>query len=387
MSSSVDSASASVTLIIPAAKDGPRPGGKPTWMLTHPQGHPVILDVLRGLDLTGVKRVIVAAKAEHIATFCGGDTEPLRHYLIKRHPPLEAKLEFHQLTVPTDSAPATIVSVLQDCKVSGPIFIKDGDGAFAHKIEPLNYVVGLQLVPGQQFEVEDLPAKSFIQHSNGFLTNIQEKRMISDIICVGGYAFDSAEEFIRAHDAARVHAQRAQQHGGEPYRLFVSHIVHHLLLREEQIFVVKFTKEFDDWKTDAAWRKYVNTQHRNITVALEGVLFQYEDPRHNTAVAGSFEASNDAYVPIDANIEYLKRIKASSRAKIFVTTHRQEWEREPTEELLKAHCVPFDVIIFGMLRCTSISVAAYGELAQHPSAVAYCVPEGSAQLGSILHLQ
>jgi hypothetical protein len=388
-----------VTVIVPVAKDGPRPGGKPTWILSHPEGHPTLVEVLKDLDFTCVKEVIIVTTADHVMRFCNGTTDAVTSSTLKHLPALEGRFRFFQLTQPTHSAPETIAVVLQTLNITGPIFLKDGDGSFPHAVIAGDYVVGLQLKPGSKLRIEDIPSKSFIHQTNGILVGIEEKRVSSDLICVGGYAFEEAQEYLDAYKVARANAEKAARLSGEPYSLFNSHVVQTLLLTKEKVFTVKFTDSFVDWKTNTGWLAYL-AAHRNLLIALEGVLFETTEQQQQgrqvpmtVRAETSFELPKSPenraseFIPILQNIEYIRSVYVPNRTRVIITTQRHSSEREIVEAVLKEHNVPFDDILFNMMRCTTVMVASYGEALPHPSAVTYCVPENSAQLGSVLHLK
>lgn len=391
-----------VTVIIPAAATTK---GLPSWCRLHPKGHIILEDVLKCLDLENVSRVVLALRREHLAKFCESDAGRLEKLVSKKcfdpSRRVVPKFEVFIMEIETASAPETVVHVLHSLKISGPIFIKDSDGSFRHKVLPANYVVGLKIDTNS--DVEHLAAKSFLEITGTLLTNIQEKQIISDTISVGGYGFQDACEFIQSVQAllkikdhinlvmggptdrgtAPVSASSSSSPSPQTVsRLFISHVIQHMMVSSKILFAVDLTEAFDDWKTEIGWRRFVQ-KHQNVLVYLEGVLFQ----PNTTNVLDLLEEGPLKVLPIQQNIEYLRKIRAAHRSRIVILTNRPESERAAVEALLQEHGVPFDQVVFQLMACTAFMVNSYSEDGlQHPSAISYCVPAGSSQLGSVLHL-
>ena len=177
-------------LVIPAAGASSRfPDMKLKWLLTHPTGGLVIEKVLEPFDLDNYERVIITVLKEHnekysISTIIGqifGD-----------------KVELCILDSPTASAVETIQKTIDSMNLKGHLTIKDSDGVIESDFAlSTNYVCGCKV---DQFKVREVHNKSFIIHNeNNSVLDIQEKNVVSDVICLGVYSL-SVEDFVHAYD-------------------------------------------------------------------------------------------------------------------------------------------------------------------------------------------
>lgn len=408
------------TVIIPAARDGPT--GKPCWLQQHPAGRLAIHHMLASLDLTSVSRVILVTHIRHIQQWLNGDTQAMTQHLNgdARVVPSTCTIELLPLEYETSSAAATVAYAIRERNITGSIFVKDQDGSFDHRVVPgHNYVVGLRLT--EATEVDSIPSKSFIVATGALLSTIVEKQIVSDIIGVGGYAFQDAADFLATlqrveevqaravsnlrgssnrfitgateSDVQAVHCASASAsssacttpNGGRQsrhHRLFMSHIVQYQMLHERKVFGVDLCSSFCDWKTAEAWRQFVS-RYRNVEVSLEGVLFL---PSRPDDVLSNLLDSNDSKTPVMANIQYLQSLPRG-RTKITVRTSRPPSMSAETVQLLRTHGVPFDDLIYSSLSATTYLVTSHrGDGVPHPSSVGYSVPESlGGQLGSVLH--
>lgn len=400
------------TVIIPAARDGPGGFCRPWWLRNHPKGQLVIHHILSSLDLQFVSRVIIVSSVKHVAEWLNNDVSTMEQLIASSGVvPKTTSVEILPLTYETSSAAATVAYAIRERNVSGSIFVKDQDGSFDHKVVPnMNYVVGLKLT--EHTDIDCVPSKSFLQTTGALLSSIQEKRIVSDTICVGGYAFQSASDFLTTlskveeiqskavsnlQGAAKFATGHSDPQGplrgqGEPQaaagpRLFLSHLVQHQLLHEGKVYGVDFCVKFDDWKTEDGWRRFVH-RFRNVEVSLEGSLFALKNPNDIVAALLS-EKGTDHLVPMDDNIKYLQQLP-KGRTNIVIRTSRPASSEEETKDLLRKYGVPFDSVVSGSLRAATFVVAPCGDHdVPHPSAVAYSIPDAgpshATSLRSVLH--
>jgi hypothetical protein len=395
------------TMIIPAARDGYGDSHKPCWLRDHPAGQLVIHHLLRSLDLMLVSRVIIATTTAHVERWLNGDPSRLvanlRAHMVV---PSSTEVVVLPLSRETTSAADTVACAIRQCNVEGSIFIKDQDGSFVHRVVPgADYVVGLRL--SETSEVENLPSKSFLLTTGALLSNIVEKRVVSDTICVGGYAFQKASDFLETlalveavHDrvlknlsignrevapvatSAPVQVDNATTTASPaPQRIFLSHMVQYQMLHQHRVFSVELSHVFNDWKTEEAWRRFAQ-RYRNVEVTLEGVLFVSGNAED---VVGNVEGVH--VKPVDANIAYL-RCLPRDRTHITVRSSRPSADEARVRALLSECNVPYDVLVLNSFSATTFLVSAYGTDGHpsHPSSIAYCIPETSRQqLGSVLH--
>ena len=134
------------TLILPCAGRSTRfPGTRPKWTLTHPCGDLMLLESIKGIDLTKYDQIV--------AVFIKEDLEKYK---------LTTGLQkaFKNLPIPVD-------------------------------------IVELENKTKSQSETVDID-------SNKFIKTIVEKDVISNLFCCGGYGFDSAADFVKTYEKLQI---------------------------------------------------------------------------------------------------------------------------------------------------------------------------------------
>ena len=128
----------------------------------------------------------------------------------------------------------------------GAFLIKDCDSFFQHEIRDGNYVCVTQV--SEHDVLINLGGKSFIvSNEQGIITDIVEKQVISDKFCVGGYKFDSMQEYIKTFEKIVSHNIQKE--------VFVSHIIQDMLLNDH-IFFENHVTDYYDVGTAQDWKVY-----------------------------------------------------------------------------------------------------------------------------------
>lgn len=356
-----------VSLILCAAGKSSRFPGKPKWMLTSPNGNLMIQECLMGLDLANVTDVYVTLLKEHVETYCGNlddvkvlfDTPNLRNTTI----------HITVIDESTTSQSETIYETITRNSIMGPIFIKDCDNQFTHKVTKGNYVC--TLLVNDENPVIKIHNKSFIEHNRlGHVLNICEKKIISNCICVGGYSFEDAQMFacvyLKCKDITDIHTSE----------LYVSNIIYRCML-DDVLFMACNVSGYIDWGTIVEWTLY-RSSFKTLFVDIDGVLLvnsgQYFDPKW-----GSTE-------PIHANVDYLRRLHEGGKTKIILTTARSDTPsvRALTVEQLVENSIPYDDIVFGLFHGKRYLINDYAPTNTYPTAIAVNIPRNSDALPELL---
>lgn len=123
--------------------------------------------------------------------------------------------------------------------------IKDCDSYFTHTNTPGNYVCISRIA--NHFMLSNLAAKSFVvSNEQGIITDIIEKKVVSDKFCVGGYKFESIKLFVDTYEKLNSDVKN---------EIFVSHIIQECLMNN-CIFFEKDVQGYSDVGTIEAWQKY-----------------------------------------------------------------------------------------------------------------------------------
>jgi len=133
---------------------------------------------------------------------------------------------------------------LADVNTHSEFLIKDCDSYFEHDVTPSNYVAISQVADHEV--LINLASKSFvITNEQGIITDIIEKKVVSDKFCVGGYKFESVKLFTETFE-------KINKNIGE---IFVSHVIEDCLLNDH-IFVENLVSNYYDVGTAQDWKIY-----------------------------------------------------------------------------------------------------------------------------------
>jgi hypothetical protein len=310
------------SLILPVAGKSTRyPNMRPKWLLTHPLGNFMSIEAIRGLDLSRFDNVYWVCLREHLLAY--GCEQGIREQM--RELDYGGNVVVVTLENQTSSQPETVAAALRDQKISGPICIKDCDNFFRLAPSGTNFV-----------SIADLNSLGLVNASNksyattneySFVTNIIEKKVISNTFCSGAYGFQDAAEFLEYY----------QRLSSKPI-LYLSHIVYSMIL-DGHAFSALPCSEYIDWGTIEEWDSYKKA-FATIFVDLDGTLVnsssEYFEPRWGTTKG------------IKENIEALNRLYDSGMVKIIIATSRKEKYREVTVEQLDREGINYHQIIFDL---------------------------------------
>lgn len=347
-----------MNLIIPAAGQSSRfPKMKPKWMLTHPNGNLMLAEAIRGLVFSDLEKIYLTVLASHLRDFDCLEGIKKQFQQIG----LGEKLVVVALDQPTQSQPETVARAIEKANITGPICIKDSDNYFRLTVPSSNFV-----------SVVDLNLVGFINPSNKsyadvnenhFVTNIVEKRVISNFFCSGAYGFEDAQEYLRYFNTL-----------SGLKNLYISHIIYQMLL-ENKAFSAAVCSEYSDWGTLKDWNRY-KSQFGTLFVDLDGTLVrnsgEYFEP-----VWGETDG-------IKENIEAINRLYESGKVQIIVTTSRKEEARQLTMQQLEREGLRYHQIIFGLNHGKHIVVNDYARSNPFKSCDSINIARDSADLGELL---
>ena len=140
------------------------------------------------------------------------------HQVFQNNP----KVEICMLDDFTSSASETIYLTLTKMNVNGSFVIKDSDNRVGVNFDGdiKNMIVGYDL--HQHRDVTNVPGKSFlIINEQNIIQDIIEKQIVSNIVCLGVYCFESADDFKHAYEE-----MQSRKISGEMY---ISHVISYML--------------------------------------------------------------------------------------------------------------------------------------------------------------
>ncbi|HEU6449054.1 MAG TPA: hypothetical protein VFV23_11510 [Verrucomicrobiae bacterium] len=347
-----------MNLIIPAAGQSSRfPKMRPKWMLTHPNGNLMLAEAIRGLTFSNLKKIYLVVLDAHLKEFKCLDGIKKQFRQIG----LLDKLVVVALDQPTHSQPETVARAIEIKKIKGAVCIKDSDNFFRMKVPTTNFV-----------SVVDLNSVGFVNpgnksyadvNENHFVTNIVEKRVISNFFCSGAYGFEDAQEYLRYFN---------QLSGLKD--LYISHIIYQMLL-EDKAFSAAVCSEYSDWGTLKDWNRY-KSQFGTLFVDLDGTLV-VNSGEHFEPVWGTTSG-------IKENIEAINRLYDSGKVQIIITTSRKAEARKLTERQLKKEGVRYHQILFGLNHGKRIVINDYARSNPFKSCDSINIARNSQDLGEML---
>lgn len=217
------------SLIIPAAADK----SKYREMIPHiftpdKEGVMICVKSILGLNLEIFDNIYFTILRKHADRY---DVDVLLDLQLRRLGLDKAKIVI--LEEPTATQAETVAKTIEREDIIGSIFIKDADSYFKAQILPEN---GVAVYPLEKLELVDPRNKSYVavddmQH----ITNIIEKRIVSNLFSVGGYCFRDVEDFLEVY-------HRHRNLGA----IYLSHLIYSMLLNGHLFRPIHAT-EYSDW--------------------------------------------------------------------------------------------------------------------------------------------
>ena len=325
------------TLIIPAAGKSSRfPGTRPKWMLTHPDGSMMINASIKQFDLSNVSKIVVVVLSEHLSENNIDIDTIIRSF---KDAGVDKAVQVISLEEETKSQPETVYQAIKRGLVKGSCFIKDSDNTFEYKPSAKNEVVFHDLNKCGLIKAHN---KSYVSlDKNMIIDGIVEKKIVSPYFCVGGYSFKDADEFCASYESL-----------SSKKDLFVSHVVFDRILSGSIFEGGEITdpSTFNDWGTLEDWNRYRST-YSTLFLDIDGVLVE-----NSGRYVGKKWGST---LSIEENVSAIRKLHASGKTRIILTTSRSEDVRKQTLEQLSNHKIPFDEILFGLPHAKRIVINDY----------------------------
>jgi len=259
----------------------------------------------------------------------------------------------------------TINETIDKSQVTGAVVIKDADNFVSFDLHNLtsgtNFIVGCSL---SQCHVAQPQNKSFIKvNDQGFVSDIVEKSIQSNMICVGIYGFSDAQEFQRSG------RDLMEEQAPSPGEVFVSHVIARMIQKNSTAFRYISAISFEDWGTAVEWSQ-VQSNHKTIFIDLDGVLLK------NRGRLGVLNWQNSMEL-IGENVSRLKEL-FDLGAQIVITTARPEQYSMFIRELLLEHGIDVYAVVTGLNHAPRLIVNDFAPTNPFPSCSAISVPRDSS---------
>ncbi len=305
------------TLIIPCAGKSSRfPGMPPKWLLKYPDGKLMVEKAVAGLPLHTFDRIIVTAVKEHLDQYDAAEKLDRIFSSLAGE-----KYEVCILDDFTSCQAETVYETIRKCGVVGRFAVKDSDNYIRMEmIENPDYVVGIDI---QSFpkEIERLAAKSFLMvNSQGIITDIIEKKIVSQFISIGMYGFGDAALFCEAY-------KHIAETKGMANEIYLSHVISYLIGARKSIYTYVEASEYEDWGTRKDWYAVLNRK-KTYFINAEDVLI-------GTSDGSSFEF-------ISENLDAVRKLSEDGAQIVLLSSMNAEQSDRLSKKMIESgvpvHC-------------------------------------------------
>ena len=288
------------TLIVPCAGKSSRFAGMPPkWLLKYPDGNLMVKKALEGLPLEEYDRVIITVVREHFEAF------DVKKKLNRAFSDLHCKYDICILEEFTSCQAETVYKTLKQCSVTGSFAVKDSDNYIKIELsENPDYVAGVDLHKFPR-EIERLSSKSFLMvNAQGIITDIIEKKIVSQYISIGMYGFISADLFCEAFE----HLAETK---GLSNEIYLSHVISYLVGTKKSIYSYVEALDYEDWGTKKDWYQVLRDKSTYI-INVEDIV----------AKSGNFEEEFDF---IEENIKLMSELSRKGAQIILLSSNSYEY--------------------------------------------------------------
>lgn len=346
------------TLILPCAGRSTRfPNSRPKWSLTHPYGELMIIQAIKGLDLSEYDKIVPVFVKKDLDKF------GLRDGIIKSFEKLNINYEIVELENTTKSQSETVTKAIEKLNIQGNILIKDCDGYFTGKFDVGNFVYVCSL---QDVDKINAKSKSYVDvDTNGFIKTIVEKDVISSLFCCGGYSFSDANKFVQTYKKLLDFSKD---------EIYISHVIYQQIL-DGETFNIEGVSNFRDWGTLNDWDEY-KKQYKTLFIDLDGVLVE----NSGEYVGNIWGTTKD----LENNKNYINKLYNSGKTRIIITTSRKSSYKNETLSQLNNLGIKFHDIIFDLLHCQRILINDFSSSNSYPTSKSVNLPRNNDNLDDYL---
>lgn len=342
------------TLIVPCAGRSSRfPNTKPKFLLTHPDGKLMIEHAIEGIDINKFDQIVITIVKEHDEKY---DVSVILKQAFNEYFN-RGVMQICILEHFTRSASETIYQTVRKLNISGQIIIKDCDNYVKVKIpeQPTNFCVGIEI---NKYEISNISAKSFLYlNEQNLIKDIIEKKVVSDIICVGVYSFKDVRDFISGYTLLIDKGIKSE--------LFISHIISYIINEQNYCFECIYAEDYDDWGTVKEWTK-IQDKMKTYFVDVDGVILK------NSGKYGVVNWSNN-HEKLEMNVKKIVELQ-NNGAQIVITTSRTEEYRKDLERMLNDAGIYPHTIVMGLNHSARVLINDFAPTNQYPSGTAISIP-------------
>lgn len=331
---------------------------RPKWSLTCPNGLSMLEMSCQGLS--GCKfSLCIIVSLERNKNILGGEVEIIKR--IKKI--LKCKVVFLNIKG-SKSQGETVshaVNYMIEKKIGEPFFIKDCDSFFeVQNIKP-NSICAFELDKDYSGPIAN---KSFIT-KNGLevLVNIREKEIISNVISVGGYCFNSVYDYSYAFEKLTRSLNSEKE-------IYISDVISLLMI--DHVFQVTMVNNFVDCGTQEMWDLF-KSKFKTIFVDIDGVL-----------ISSNSKDGVKTDLLINENFNALLDLQNRLSLQIVLTTARNSIESSRIVKLLKSRGLNVYSVVHGLYHAKRILINDFTNTNKYPTAIAINFPRDNKNLNEYI---
>ncbi len=339
-------------IIVPAAGLSTRfPNMKPKYLLYDYKGEMMLMNALNYFRKKGYK-INIGILKEHQEKY------NVIEQISYEYPD---NINYVIIDRPTRGPADTVYQILQNSNVKGEFLVKDCDSFFDHEISEGNYICVSNI--SKHEVLKKLASKSFvIVNEQDIVTNIIEKQVVSDTFCVGGYKFESAEQYKKSFEFV-------SQMSGE---IFVSDIIGHML-DQSCVFTKKDVTNYVDVGTAQDWFEFND----------KPVIFCDIDGTIVIAQSRLDLESKKEPVPLQKNIDKLLEMQDNGAQFIFTSARENQFTSLTRDMLYRLGFKSFNLIC-GLQNSKRILINDYNNANPYPRAEAINIHRNADNLSDFL---
>ena len=354
------------TLLLPVAGKSARyPGMRPKWLLTMPNGKLMIEQSVSKIDCEVFNKIYIIALKEHIEKYVNK-----KKLLASLRKNISPKVELFILENDTSCQAETILRFLEKNKSRSSFLIKDCDNEFSINKKLLKHKTiynSVYAIDIKTLELIDAKSKSYIEKDEyNIVTNIVEKKIISDFFCCGAYGFSNPNEFILT----------AKNLLKKSKNVFISHIILDMIFNGKN-FRYNNADDYISWGTVSEYRQ---SQKKSMTLFcdFDGCLVKN---------GSSIFRGGQTIIPLKKNLLALKKLQLLNDVELIITTSRPETEINKIKKVLKKFSIKYKKIITDLKHTRRILVNDFALTNPYPSSIAINTERNSEELSGIFENQ
>ena len=339
-------------IILAAGQSSRFPNTRPKYLLTAYDHRLMIEHCIECFDGVDNPQITVVILREHCTEY-QADV-----FLAEALPHVEVLI----LEQATNGPTQTTQQAIQQLNITGPIYVKDCD-TFIKFEKPITECNGIAVGRLTDYpNLYNVAGKSYVKaDTNGIITSVIEKQVVSNLFSVGGYQFRDADAFLQTADKLLKNSTQ---------EIYLSNVIDSMIA-DGEIFEVVHTHSFEDVGTISDWIMF-NRRHPVIFCDIDGVLVR------NQSRYGKHKFGTAPEV-LHSNVQTLLDQQAQGAQFIFTTARPSAYDVETNAVLLDLGFTDYR-LISGINTTNRILINDFDFSNPFPTAEAYNVKRNSEEL-------